>query len=56
MEVSGELYAPAASSPGEELPIPVFRRLGEHQSRSGQGGEEKYSPALPVIEPRSSGP
>jgi len=39
MEVSGELYAPAASTPQYSL----IRWLGEPQSRSGHGGERKNS-------------
>jgi hypothetical protein len=33
---------------------PLDRRLGGLQSRSGRGSEEKKSPVLPGIEPRSS--
>jgi len=40
MEVSGQLHAPAALASGK---VP--------QSRSGRGGEEKNSQALPVLEP-----
>jgi hypothetical protein len=40
MEVSGQLHAPAALPPGKEP-----------QSRSGQGGEEKNSQPLPIIQP-----
>jgi hypothetical protein len=43
MEVSGQLYAPAAL-PQEKNPwYPLGRRLGGPQSRSGRGGEEKIS-------------
>jgi hypothetical protein len=43
MEVSGQLYAPAALPPGKEP-------LGGSQSRSGRGGEEKNSQPSPRIE------
>jgi hypothetical protein len=50
MEVSGQLLAPAALPPGKE---PLDRRLGELQSRSGRGGEEKNSQLPPAIEPQN---
>jgi hypothetical protein len=43
MEVSGQLHDPAALLPGKE---PLNMRLGEPQSRSGHGGEEKNSQPL----------
>jgi hypothetical protein len=48
MEVSGQLHAPAALLPGKEYPL--NRRLGEPQSRSWRGGEEKNSQPLPGLE------
>jgi hypothetical protein len=51
MEVSGQLYAPAALPPGKEAPwYPLDRRLGGPQIRSGLGGEEKNSHPPPGIE------
>jgi hypothetical protein len=47
MEVSGQLYAPAALPPGKEPLVP----LSGPQSRSGGGGEEKNSQPPPGIEP-----
>jgi hypothetical protein len=46
MEVSGQLYAPAALSPGKEP-------LGGPQSRSGRGGEEKNSQPRRESNPRT---
>jgi hypothetical protein len=43
MEVSGQLYAPAAFRQGKSPWYTFDRRLGEPQSRSGRGGEEKNS-------------
>jgi hypothetical protein len=51
MEVSGQLHAPAASTPGKSLWYPLERRLGGPQSRSGRGGEEKNSQPPLGIEP-----
>jgi hypothetical protein len=51
MEVSGQLYDPAALPPGKEPLLPLDRRLDGPQSRSGRGGEEKNSQSLPRIEP-----
>jgi hypothetical protein len=51
MEVSGQLHAPVALPPGNVPLYPFDRRLGELQSRSGRGGEEKYSQPLPGLEP-----
>jgi hypothetical protein len=50
MEVSGQLHAPAALPPGKETLVPMDRRLGGPQSRSGRGGEEKNSQPSPEIE------
>jgi hypothetical protein len=50
MEVSGQLHAPAALPPGKETLLPICRRLGGPQSRSGYGGEEKNSHPLPGLE------
>jgi hypothetical protein len=46
MEVSDQLHAPAALLPGKESPLPIGP-----QSRSGRGGEKKYSQPLPGLEP-----
>jgi hypothetical protein len=51
MEVSGQLHAPASLPPGNSPWYPLDRRLGRTQCRSGPGGEEKNSQALPGIEP-----
>jgi hypothetical protein len=51
MEVSGQLHSPAALSHGNNSWYPLDRRLGEPQSRSGRGGEEKNSQPLPGLEP-----
>jgi hypothetical protein len=39
--MSGQLHAPAALSPVKELRVPLDRRLGGPQSRSGRRGEKK---------------
>jgi hypothetical protein len=51
MEVSGQLHAPAAFPPGKNPLVPLYRRLGGPQSRSGRCGEEKNSQPLPGFEP-----
>jgi hypothetical protein len=51
MEVSGQLYAPAALPQGNSPSYPMDRRLGGAQSRYGRGGEEKNSPPLLRLEP-----
>jgi hypothetical protein len=58
MEVSGQLHAPAALSPGKESLVPIGQEAGGPQSRSGQGGEEKIpSPRresntrTPIVQP-----
>jgi hypothetical protein len=43
MEVSGQLHAPAALPAGKEPLVPLDRKLGGPQSRSGRGGEEENS-------------
>jgi hypothetical protein len=50
-EVRGQLHNPTSFTPGE-------RASGSHgiEGRSGRGGEEKRSPPVPGIEPRSSSP
>jgi hypothetical protein len=48
--VSGQLHAPAALHQGKEPLLPLDRRLGGPQSRSGHGGEEKNSQPLPGFE------
>jgi hypothetical protein len=52
MEVSGQLHAPAPLAPEKELVVPLGRRLGGPQSRSGRDGEEKNSQPLPGLEPQ----
>jgi hypothetical protein len=47
MEVSGQLYDPAALPPGKE---PLVPRLGGPQGRSGRGSEEKYPQPLSGFE------
>jgi hypothetical protein len=54
MEVSSQLYAPAALFPGEEPRYPSDRRLGGPQSRYGRGVKEKNSQPREGLEPRSS--
>jgi hypothetical protein len=51
MDVSGHLHAPAALPQGKSPWYPLDRRLGEPQSRSGRGGEEKNSQPPSGIEP-----
>jgi hypothetical protein len=53
MEVSGQLHDPAALHPGKEPLVPLDRRLGGPQSRSGRGGEEKNSQPQSGIEPQN---
>jgi hypothetical protein len=55
MEVSGQLHAPVALTTGKCSRYALDRRLGEPQSRSERGGEEKNprpyresSPGRPV--------
>jgi len=47
MEVSGQFHVSAALPPGKEAPVPVDRRLGGIQSRSGRDGEEEISRQCP---------
>jgi hypothetical protein len=49
LEVSGQLHAPAALSPGKSPRYPFYRRLGWPQSRSGRYGEVKFF-TLPGLE------
>jgi hypothetical protein len=49
MEVSG--HAPAALPQGRSPRYPLDRRLGEPQSRSWRGGEDKNSQPPPEIGP-----
>jgi hypothetical protein len=58
MEVSGQLHALAALSPGKELLVPIGYEAGWAQSRSGRGGEEKIpsprresNPRTPIVQP-----
>jgi hypothetical protein len=51
MEVRCQLHATAALPPGKEPLVPIERRLGGPQNRSGRGGEEKNSQPLPGLEP-----
>jgi hypothetical protein len=53
MEVCGQLQAPAALPPGKEPPYLLDRRLGEPQSHSGSGSEEKNSQPPRGIEPQN---
>jgi hypothetical protein len=46
MDVSGQLYIPAALHPGEGLRYPLNTNLDGSQSRSGPLWEEKYFLAL----------
>jgi hypothetical protein len=48
MEVSDELHVPAALPPGKEPPVPLNRRLGKPQNRSGRCGVKKN--LLPLLE------
>jgi hypothetical protein len=59
--VSGQLHASAASPPGKEPPVPMDRRLGGPQSRSGRFGKEKIlhptrirTPTPSVVQPVAS--
>jgi hypothetical protein len=54
MDVNVQLQAPAALTSGKETRAPSEYEVRE--SRSGDGGEEKISPPLPGIEPRSPRP
>jgi hypothetical protein len=51
MEESGQLHAPAGLLQGKGPWYQLDKRLGGSQSRSGHGGEEKNSQALPGLEP-----
>jgi hypothetical protein len=55
MEVSGQRNAPASLLQRKETPVPMDRRLGGHQIRSGRcGQEENISPARipnPTVRP-----
>jgi hypothetical protein len=55
MEKNGQLYAPAALPHGKQLPLPLNKRLGGPQSRSGHYGEGKSILPLREIEPRFLG-
>jgi len=44
MELTGQLYAPAALPPGKEPLVPLDRRLDGPRSRSGRGGEAIPAP------------
>jgi hypothetical protein len=50
MEVSGQVHVPVALPPGKKPVVPLDRRLGGPQSRSGCDGEEKNSQPPPEIE------
>jgi len=45
--MSGQIHDPAALPPGKEPLVPLDRRLGGPQRRSGRGGEEKNTQPLP---------
>jgi hypothetical protein len=49
MEVSGQLHAPVALTQGKSPCNLLDRRLGEPQSRSGRGDEEKNSQPPPAV-------
>jgi hypothetical protein len=51
MEVNGQLHALPLYHQGKSPWYPLDRRLGEPQSRSGGGGEEKNSQPPLGIEP-----
>jgi hypothetical protein len=51
MEVNGLLHAPAALPPREDPLVPMDRRVGEPQGRSGRRGEKKNSQPPTGIEP-----
>jgi hypothetical protein len=52
MEMSDQLYDPAALSPGKSPRYPSDRSLGGTQNRAGRRGEEKIFP-LPGLELRT---
>jgi hypothetical protein len=47
--MSGQLHTPATLPPGKEPPVPLDKRLGGPQTRSGLRGEEKIL-TLPGLE------
>jgi hypothetical protein len=47
MDVSDQLYYPAALPPGKRCRYQLDRKLGGPQNRSGQGAEEKNSQPPP---------
>jgi hypothetical protein len=49
MEVSSQLHAPAALPPGKRSRYLLDRRLGDKESLSGRGGEEKNDLAAAEI-------
>jgi hypothetical protein len=51
--MSGQLHAPAAT-PGREPRYPLYKRLGEPQSRSGRHGEVKILDSTGTRTPTSS--
>jgi hypothetical protein len=57
MEVSGQLQSPAAFLSEKEPPVPMDKKLGGPQSRSGRSGKERtiFSSAIPGIKPVKSG-
>jgi hypothetical protein len=50
MEVSGQLHTLTNLAPGKEPLVPLDRKLGGPQSRSGHGGEERNSQSQPGLE------
>jgi hypothetical protein len=50
MEVSSQIYYPAALLPGKSPRFPLDMMLGGIQSRCRRGGEEKISQPLPRLE------
>jgi hypothetical protein len=56
MEVSGQLQATVALTPGKSTQYPLHQRLREPQNRSRRCGEEKNHLSLPGIELWPSSP
>jgi hypothetical protein len=50
MKVNGHIYARPLYLHGNNPWYPLDRSLGGPQSRSGRGGEKKYSQPLPGLE------
>jgi hypothetical protein len=54
--MSGQLHALAVLLPGKEPPVPLNRRPGEPQSRTGHSEEEKNLLPVKRIKPRQPSP